>query len=51
MSKKAEDGGRRTFNNGYATEKKGYQPASSGVTGGHKPETAQVKPHKPPKKR
>lgn len=36
---------------GYAPEKKGWQPAKEPVNNGHKPEKAELAPTNPPKRK
>ncbi|MCD1632070.1 MULTISPECIES: hypothetical protein [Marinobacter] len=39
------------FRDGYVPEKKGWQPQKEPATNGHKPETSEMAPKNPPKKK
>lgn len=51
MSEKDKSGGKKRIDEGYAPQKKGYQPDGGSVTSGHKPEKSELKPVNPPKKK
>jgi hypothetical protein len=51
MSEKNQSGDKKSINEGYVPEKRGYRPSGDNVTGGHKPEKTELKPINPPKKK
>lgn len=51
MSNKSQNNDSQITQDGYVPLKKGYQPSEGSVTGGHKPEKAELKPKNPPKKK
>jgi len=51
MSKKNNNGGDNTVNEGFVPCKKGYKPSGGEATRGYKPKISEAKPVNPPKKK